>query len=47
MAWSRSKDGLERVISLLMASGQIAMRKIDGWRTLPTKPLDQQIDLAS
>jgi len=31
----------------LMASGQIAMRKIDGWWTLPTKPLDQQIDLAA
>lgn len=31
----------------LMASGQISMRKIDGWRTLPTKPLAQQIDLAA
>jgi transposase-like protein len=31
----------------LMASGQIAMRKIDGWRTLSTKPLAQQIDLAA
>jgi transposase-like protein len=31
----------------LMASGQISMRKIDGWRTLPTKPLDRQIDLAA
>ncbi len=31
----------------LMASGQISMRKIDGWQTLPTKPLDQQIDLAA
>ena len=31
----------------LMASGQIAMHKIDGWRTLSTKPLDQQIDLAA
>ena len=31
----------------LMASGQISMRKIDGWHTLPTKPLDQQIDLAA
>ncbi len=31
----------------LMASGQISMRKIDGWRTLSTKPLDQQIDLAA
>jgi len=31
----------------LMASGQISMRKIDGWRTLPTKPLDRTIDLAA
>lgn len=31
----------------LMASGQISMRKIDGWQTLITKPLDQQIDLAA
>ena len=31
----------------LMASGQISMRKVDGWQTLPTKPLDQQIDLAA
>lgn len=31
----------------LMASGQISMRKIDGWQTLPVKPLDQQIDLAA
>ena len=31
----------------LMASGQISMRKIDGWRTLPAKPLDFKIDLAA
>jgi transposase-like protein len=30
-----------------MASGQISMRKIDGWQTLPAKPLDQQIDRAA
>lgn len=30
----------------LIASGEISMRKIDGWHTLPAKPLDQQIDLA-
>jgi len=29
------------------ASGQINMRKIDGWQTLATKPIDQQIDLAA
>lgn len=31
----------------LMASGQISMRKIDGWRTLSAKPLDVKIDLAA
>jgi putative transposase len=31
----------------LLASGQINMRKVDGWRTLPTKPADQPIDLAA
>jgi transposase-like protein len=30
----------------LMASGQITMRKIDGWTTLP-KPIDHAIDLAA
>jgi len=31
----------------LMASGQISMRKIDGWQSLPTKPIKQQIDRAA
>src|SRR3954466_9824199 len=31
----------------LLASGQITMRKVDGWQTLATKPLDQPIDLAA
>jgi putative transposase len=31
----------------LLASGQISMRKVDGWQTLATKPLDQPIDLAA
>jgi putative transposase len=31
----------------LLASGQISMRKIDGWRTLGSKLLDQPIDLAA
>jgi putative transposase len=31
----------------LLASGQINMRKIDGWQTLATKPIDQPIDLAA
>ena len=31
----------------LLASGQITMRKVDGWRSLTEKPSDQAIDLAA
>jgi len=31
----------------LLASGQINMRKVDGWTTLAAKPADQPIDLAA
>src|SRR5438445_5882345 len=31
----------------LLASGQISMRKVEGWQTLATKPIDQPIDLAA
>ena len=31
----------------LLASGQIAMRKVDGWQTLAEKPNTQSIDLAA
>src|ERR1017187_4833696 len=31
----------------LMASGQITMRKVDGWQSLAEKPSDQIIDLAA
>ena len=31
----------------LLASGQITMRKIDGWQTITTKFIDQPIDLAA
>ena len=31
----------------LMASGQITMRKVDGWETLAEKPADQTIDPAA
>jgi putative transposase len=31
----------------LLASGQTSMRKVDGWKTLATKPIDQQFDLAA
>ena len=31
----------------LLASGQITMRRVDGWQTLSEKPTDQTIDLAA
>jgi hypothetical protein len=31
----------------LLASGQITMRKFDGWESLAEKPADQTIDLAA
>lgn len=31
----------------LLAGGQIAMRKVDGWRSLAEKPIDQIIDVAA
>jgi transposase-like protein len=31
----------------LMASGQIVMRKVDGWQSLAEKAADQIIDLAA
>jgi putative transposase len=30
-----------------LAPGQINMRKVKGWQTLATKPIDQPIDLAA
>jgi hypothetical protein len=31
----------------IVTSGQINMRKVDGWQTLNAKPTDQPIDLAA
>ena len=31
----------------LMASGQITMRKVDGWQTLDQAPFEQTLDLAA
>ena len=42
-----SADTAAMLFWALLASGQINMRKIDGWQTLATKPIDQQIDLAA
>jgi transposase-like protein len=42
-----SADTAAMLFWALLASGQINMRKVDGWQTLATKPLDQPIDLAA
>ncbi len=31
----------------LMASGQITMRRVDGWQTLDHAPVEQPLDLAA
>ncbi len=42
-----SADTAAMLFWALLASGQINMRKVDGWQTLDTKPIDQPIDLAA
>jgi putative transposase len=42
-----SVDTAAMLFWALLASGQINMRKVDGWQTLATKPIDQPIDLAA
>jgi hypothetical protein len=42
-----SADTAAMMFWALLASGQISMRKVDGWLTLATKPIDQPIDLAT
>jgi transposase-like protein len=42
-----STDTAAMLFWALLASGQINMRKVDGWQTLATKPIDQPIDLAA
>jgi putative transposase len=42
-----SSDTAAMLFWALLASGQINMRKVDGWQTLATKPIDQPIDLAA
>jgi putative transposase len=42
-----SADTAAMLFWALLASGQINMRKVDGWQTLATNPLDQPIDLAA
>src|SRR5580658_131758 len=42
-----SADTAAMLFWALLASGQINMRKVDGWQTLSTKPIDQPIELAA
>jgi transposase-like protein len=42
-----SADTAAMLFWSLLASGQIHMRKVDGWKTLAIKPIDQPIDLAA
>jgi putative transposase len=42
-----SADTAAMLFWALLASGQIILRKIDGWQTLATKPTAQPIDLAA
>jgi len=42
-----SADTAAMLFWALLASGQINMRKVDGWQTLATAPSDQPIDLAA
>ena len=42
-----SADTAAMLFWALLVSGQINMRKIDGWQTLATKPIDRPIDLAA
>src|SRR5438034_1756 len=42
-----SADTAAMLFWALLASGQINMRKVDGWQTLATKTIDKPIDLAA
>jgi putative transposase len=42
-----SADTAAMLFWALLAAGQINMRKVDGWQSLATKPIDQPIDLAA
>jgi putative transposase len=42
-----SADTAAMLFWALLASGQIAMRKVDGWQSLATPPASQPIDLAA
>jgi putative transposase len=42
-----SADTAAMLFWALLASGQTNLRKVDGWQTLFTKPIDPPIDLAA
>jgi putative transposase len=43
-----SSDTAAMLFWALLASGQIIMRKVDGWQTLATQPsADQPLDVAA
>jgi transposase-like protein len=42
-----SADTAAKLFWALLASGQISMRKVDGWNTPTAKLIDQQLDLAA
>jgi transposase-like protein len=42
-----SADTAAMLFWALLASGEINMRKVDGWQTLATAPIEQPIDLAA
>jgi transposase-like protein len=42
-----SADTAAMLFWALLASGQISMRKVDGWQTLSVEPIDQPIELAA
>ena len=42
-----SSDTAAMLFWALLASGQIIMRKVDGWQTLPTQLTDQPLDAAA
>ena len=42
-----SADTASMLFWALLASGQISMRKVEGWHSLATKPIDQQFDLSA
>lgn len=44
--WAKERID-EMLFWALLASGQITMRKVDGWQSLATKPIDQPIELAA